>query len=513
MRTLYGFSRATLMISAACLLLISPSWAQKTATPSTAKSNTTASGPKTTYYGLYIRTEKIGFTVIEQTKGTTFEGKPANRTTSRTEASLNVLGTITEINENSVSYDDPKTGAPIYAESKSESGGKTSVVKARFTANSVSYEANVQGATQKNTLKLNPGEKFLADVSNGVDKVPPAGTKLTGKYFLPDPSLLRIIDVEVTFGGQETINVNGQVVTATKISVKNAMAPSTLWVDASGEPLRTDAALGLQTIREPKEVALAPAKKAADLMALVGVKPTGAKPEDARAVTTARYRFAQVTRPLPADDNIQQTMKGESSPDGGGTLLVTVSTIPLPEGPTVPLFSSITAAPQNLQPYLKSTLYVQSDLPTIRDEARKVIGSEKDCAVAARLISEYVHARVKPDPTISNIRTASDIWQDPRGVCRDYTLLYTAMARSVGLPTKQCLGITYFNGMFLGHAWPEVWVGKDAAGKDRWVALEPTWGKPFADAMHIKLAEGEMSDFFAVAADFGNYKIEILETK
>ena len=74
--------------------------------------------------------------------------------------------------------------------------------------------------------------------------------------------------------------------------------------------------------------------------------------------------------------------------------------------------------------------------------------------------------------------------------------------------------IVYAGGTFYGHAWPEVWVGTDTAtGADRWIALEPTWGAPFADATHIKLAEGELSDFFKVAADLDGYRVQILEAK
>jgi hypothetical protein len=516
------FSSVACLLTAFCaasaaLLPAAPARAQKQSAtnPKDAPARKVAPAPAattTTYYGMYIRGEKIGFNVIEQTKDATFEGRPARKTTSRTEARLNVLGTVTEINEQSTSYDDPKTGLPLFVESRTESGGKASVVRARYGADSVSYEVDVQGATRKDTLKLAPGEKFLVDPSNGVEKVPPAGTKLTGKVFIPEPSLLRLVDVEVTVGGPETINVAGQVVTGTKIVVKNPIAVSTTWLDAAGSPLRTDATLGLQTFREPKEMALAPAKKAADLMALVGIRPTGTM-DDPRATTFARYEFAQVTRPFPPDDTVQRTKETTPAGDAGRVVEITVTTGPLPEGPTAPVFASPDTAPDNLKPFLKSTLYVQSDLPALRAEAKRVIGTDTDCAVVARKLSEYVFRRMKPDPTISNIRVASDIWQDPRGVCRDYTLLYTSLARAVGLPTKQCLGLAYFNGSFLGHAWPEVWVGKDASGRDRWVALEPTWGKPFADAAHVKLAEGEMSDFFAVAADFGQYKIRILEAK
>ena len=59
---------------------------------------------------------------------------------------------------------------------------------------------------------------------------------------------------------------------------------------------------------------------------------------------------------------------------------------------------------------------------------------------------------------------------------------------------------------FVFHAWPEVWVGNAAA----WVALEPTWGNSYADATHIKLAQGEITDLYRVSGDMGKYRIAVM---
>jgi hypothetical protein len=482
--------------------------AEKTATEKSVVANVS-------YYGVYIQTSKIGWVTITRDDKATHQGKPAIRLDTQMDMDMQVLGAPTQIKTRATNWLDAKTGAPLALETRSESAGRISTVTATFTADSVAYVVNVTGSEKKGTLNLAPGEQFLADSSGGLASVPKIGDKYKGKIFVSEPAVLRLMDSEVEIIGKETVNVGGQAIVAYKALDKNPLAPSTVWLDETGAMLRTDSILGMRMVKEPKETALAPAGKPADLIALVGIKPTGEKLSKPRESTFARYEIGNVSRPLPADDSIQQTQPvPNSTTPKGKTMLFTVSTRPLPDTSTVPVFASATAAPKALQPFLQSTLYVQAESPQFQKLAKEIVGSEKDAAVVAKKIADYVHNHMKPDPSISSVRTATDIWKTPRGVCRDYTLLYTTIARAAGLPTKQCVGIAYANGMFLGHAWPEVWLGKDKqTGKDLWVALEPTWGAPFADATHIKLAEGELSDFYTVAADLGQYTIKVLEVR
>jgi hypothetical protein len=461
------------------------------------------------YYGVYMKSAKVGSVILKRDDDAKREGKPAVRTETEMNLDLSVMGTPTQIASTSVSWSDPKTGHPVATENRTESGGAVSTVAATFTANSVTYIANVTGTTKKATLTLKPGETFLSDPTNSLD-VPKVGMKFKGKVFVSDPGMLMLIDSEMEIAAKEPFDVGGQTVEVYKVLDKNPMAPATIYMNEAGDMLRTDSILGMQIRKESKEVALAPAGTKADLLSLVGIKPTGQTLTNPRSLRTVRYEIANVTRELPKDDSIQAITPASS----GTTRTVTVTTRPLPEGPTAPLFKSAADAPEHLQGYLSSTLYVSSDQPQFKELAKKIVGDEMDAAKVAAKISAYVHDAIRPDPSISNLRTAADIRRDPRGVCRDYTLLYTTIARAAGLPTKQCVGIAYAGGTFYGHAWPEVWVGTDSAtGADRWIALEPTWGAPFADATHIKLAEGELSDFFKVAADLGEYQIKILEAK
>lgn len=473
------------------------------------------------YYGVFMRTAKVGSAVIKRDDNAKHNGKPAVRTESTMTLDLALMGADVKTSTTSVSWSDPKSGKPLALTSRTDSAGRTTLVKATYTDRSVSYDADIQGETQKGTLELKDGEQFIFDTTSLAEFKPKPGLTIKGKTFVPD--LLKLLDSEIQVIGEETIDIGGQSVKAFKIIEKNPMAPSTLYVNAAGDMLRMDSLMGIQLRRMSKEAALAApgADTKIDLIDMVGITPTGEPLKDPRKLRSVRYEITGVTRQLAPQNNVQRAEYRQLPPESvtpetdksERIAIVQVTTGPLPTEATVPLFKKAEDAPAHLRPYLKSTLYVPAGDAAFRKIARDVVGRETDAAKAAAKIAEYTHRTIKPDPSIAALRTAKDIKDDPRGVCRDYTTFFTAIARAAGLPTKQCVGMAYANGKFLYHAWPEVWVGKDASGADKWVALEPTWGAPYADATHIKLAEGEITDVFNVAADVGRYQVKVLSAE
>jgi hypothetical protein len=324
--------------------------------------------------------------------------------------------------------------------------------------------------------------------------------------------------------GQENVTIDGQSISAFKIIDRNAIESSTVYAGPDGDLLRIDnsvAGLPMQIRKERKEMALAPAGSDTmpDLIALTSNRPTGASLDGARSAKSITYHLGGITRPLPTSDSVESIDYVPTAPgtptSAARTADVTIHARPLPEkSASAPLFPDATKAPTNLQPFLVPSVYVDSADPRFHTIAHSVLGDgPNDCVSAAEKISAYVHRTVKPDPSIAALRSATDVCNDPRGVCRDYTSFFAAIARAAGLPTKQCFGVAYDGRAFVGHAWPEVWVGKTAEGKDRWVAIEPTWGRPFADATHLKLAEGELTDFFTVAGDLTKYKIDVVKVE
>lgn len=470
------------------------------------------------YYGVYLKETKLGSLTLARER-VLRERRPAIRTETRMVMDLAVLGRPSRIVSENITWSDPRTGAPLALRSRSQTAGRVTLVDATFTADTLRYRAEIQGESKRGVFRLRPGERFLADPSGG--GTPPAPkTRQQGKVFITDT--FQLVDSEIEVAGRETILLEGRRVLAFKVLDKNPMAPGTLYVDAAGALLRADVALGMQIRRESRAMALSGSASAPDLAALVGIAPAGAPLADPRALRRSVFALGGVTRPLPPDDNVQTVtaLEGVADPEvaprekNEKTLRVTVMAEGLPQIPTAPLFARRGDAPERLRPFLKPTVYVPADSAEFQALARRVLEGETDAGRAAARIAAYVHAALRPDASIATVRTARDILKDPRGVCRDYTTLFATLARAAGLPAKQCVGLAYVNDRFLYHAWPEVWIGTDpATGRDRWVALEPTWGEPFADATHLKLAEGEITDIFQIAADMTRYRVKVLEAQ
>ena len=136
-------------------------------------------------------------------------------------------------------------------------------------------------------------------------------------------------------------------------------------------------------------------------------------------------------------------------------------------------------------PYLLAGPLTPANDPTMRTLARQIVGSETNTARAAKRLDEWIYTNLSYDFGFSGVRSAQQTLTDRRGVCQNYATLFVTLARAAGIPAKYCSGPVYSSdGKFYRHAWAECWTGK-------WVAFDPTWGQPFADAFHIKLAEGE----------------------
>lgn len=103
--------------------------------------------------------------------------------------------------------------------------------------------------------------------------------------------------------------------------------------------------------------------------------------------------------------------------------------------------------------------------------------------------------------------TVLDMLTTRKGDCTEHALLFTTLARSVGLPTREVSGLLYMGDdaqAFGGHAWNEVVVD------GRWLPVDPTWGEFEINPGHIRLGPRTGTDASAEAL-FGRYQFELVE--
>ena len=140
-------------------------------------------------------------------------------------------------------------------------------------------------------------------------------------------------------------------------------------------------------------------------------------------------------------------------------------------------------APKKYWKYLEGTdsVIITND---IRNTANKLALESGDSFEVISKISSWVYSNVKYDLNYSNVSLSSDdVYKYKRGTCDEFTTLFLAMTRSVGIPAKYISGITYNEGRWGYHAWAEVYIGG-------WVPVDPTWNEVgWLDASHIKFGE------------------------
>jgi len=141
--------------------------------------------------------------------------------------------------------------------------------------------------------------------------------------------------------------------------------------------------------------------------------------------------------------------------------------------------------------YTKPTEYMDFDKDErIRNTATQLATGEDDLYVIVYKLSKWVTDNIEYDLSIADtVEKASTTMTQRKGVCDEATILFIAMARSLGIPTKYVSGVAYTNleniNDWGAHAWAEVYF-KDYG----WIPFDFTYQQyGFVDASHIKLKD------------------------
>lgn len=149
-------------------------------------------------------------------------------------------------------------------------------------------------------------------------------------------------------------------------------------------------------------------------------------------------------------------------------------------------------------PFLTSTKEIRSDDKSVIDKAREIAGADHEAWSVARKLAEWTYKNLTWKH--ADYADAAQTLATREADCYEFSKLYVAMARSLGLPARVVSGMAYSGGAFGGHAWVEVYAGS-------WIEIDPTWGTSFVDATHIKDSTGELITYAALNL----VQLEVLE--
>jgi hypothetical protein len=150
---------------------------------------------------------------------------------------------------------------------------------------------------------------------------------------------------------------------------------------------------------------------------------------------------------------------------------------------------------------LESTPLIQASDPRVREVAQRIAAGSTDPAQVAQRLNDWVYGALRKEVTLS-VPSALQVLAARQGDCNEHTVLYVALARSLGLPARTAVGLVHIRGSFYYHAWPEVWLGE-------WVALDPTLGQYPADASHLRFLIGGLARQVELIRLIGRLQLEV----
>jgi hypothetical protein len=313
----------------------------------------------------------------------------------------------------------------------------------------------------------------------------------TYRLALFDPATLSRTVVPLHVEAIETIRIRSRDFEAYRVAMEFHGVKLRTWISPYGELLKEEGFLGMTLVRTEGEDALKSLTEetAAELMREASVLVDRAIP---RARDLKRLRL-QIIGVVGDDWDIgggrQHWHEGE----------LTIVRESLTELPSV----TIPFKDPEMAQYLQPSLLVQSDAPEIKREVASITGVERDALKAVTQVSSWVYRNLEKRPTLS-VPNALEVWRRRAGDCNEHSVLFAALARAAGVPTRVVTGLLYADGRFFYHAWNEVNVGK-------WVAVDALLNQVPADPTHIRIIIGGLERQVRLVRLIGKLQIQVVD--
>jgi len=283
-----------------------------------------------------------------------------------------------------------------------------------------------------------------------------------------------------------------------KVRVQLHSQEATAWIDRLGRPLLETAmggvlVSGLEDDRRAREYLARTSLNKGDALLEMSLVPTVTKIDRPREAETMEVVLVGVDSALSIPSDCRQVCTRQAD---GVHCRIERDAAPCPCGG-----KDDREGGGSLRPSLE----VQSGDARISALAESISAGRKGAREVASAVVAWMGANIRKEAI--DVFSALDVLERKKAECQGHALLYAALARASGIPTKVVSGLVYSaeHGGFLYHAWAESCL--DGA----WVAVDPTFGQLPADATHVKLVEGESpGDLIALAGFVGRISAGVL---
>ena len=444
-------------------------------------------GSTAQWRGVYYRGEKIGFTVSQTVpRDDGFELQEDGR------LQMSLLGAIT----------------PVTLRTTARVGSDFALRSFEFTLDPGTGPMVVRGDVKDRRLGLTITtgagtqtlDRPLTDrpaLSQNLARLLASGGLVAGAHHqetLFDPATLRNAPVVIDVGNREVVRVMDRPVPAFRVEMAFGGLRTTSWITDTGDVVREESPMGLITLRESAESAMAMAvsgRMRRDLFDAAAVVPqNNRRIDEPRDVRLLRLR-------VDGADLANPDMQGAGQSVSGNVVEIQDAQGLKPE-----------RADPDASRYLAPEPLIESDAPEIRAEAENAVRGVPVLRDRAERLTRYVNSILEKKPTVS-LPSAREVLRTKVGDCNEHTALYVAMARAIGIPARIAVGLVYVRGAFYYHAWPEVYLA-ESDGRGMWLPVDPTLNQFPADSTHLRLVRGGLDKQAAILPLIGKMKMRIL---
>ena len=448
-------------------------------------------GSAAQWRGVYYRGEKIGFTVSQvQAVDDGFELQEDGR------LQFSLLGAVTPAILRTTARVDRSFSLQSFDFSLDPGTGPMAI-KGRLDGLRLSLEMSSASGTRTETRELKEPPALMLSVgrrlaSEGLK----AGTKRQWAVF--DPATMTNAPVTIAIGDREVVPGGSRPIPAFRVQMTFAGLTSTAWVTDTGEIVREESPMGLITVLETQEQATT--LGVSDGMREDMLQASAIVPEMDRHAIVEPRDVSRLRLRLTGADLSVLDLDGEWQRVDGGEIEL-IDPRGLTAGP----------APADLDRYLRPEPFIESDAPQIRAAAELMVQGITGTRERAERLTREINSYVEKRPTVS-LPSAMEVLRTRVGDCNEHTVLFVAMARSLGIPARINVGVAFVRGAFYYHAWPEVWID-ERNGRGLWLPVDPTFNQFPADATHLRLARGGLDRQTAIMPLIGQANITVTDVQ
>jgi hypothetical protein len=447
-------------------------------------------GTQAQWRGVYYRGEKIGFTVSQvQATDAGFELQEDGR------LQFSLLGAITPAILRTTARVDRNFQLQTFNFSLDPGTGPMAI-SGRLDGLRLSLEIESPSGKRSEVRELKEPPALMLSVGRRLaSEGLVAGAKREWTVF--DPASMQNAPVQITIDDREIVAAGGRRgIPAFKVEMTFAGLKTTAWVTDTGEIVREESPMGLITVLETQEQATA--LSVSDRMRSDMLEASAIVPAMGRHTITESRDVTRLKLRLTGADLSRSDLQGEGQRvDGDVVELVD------------PRLLKPGRRPADLDRYLQPEAFIESDAPEIRAAALKMVDGVTGTRARAERLTREVNSYVEKRPTVS-LPSALEVLRTRVGDCNEHTVLFVAMARSLGIPARINVGVAYVRGAFYYHAWPEVYI-EEGDGLGLWLPVDPTFNQFPADATHVRLARGGLDQQAAIIPLIGRAEIAVVD--